>query len=166
MKMDLSAVFNNQEKRTPAEDEITPVTQNAKTEARLVAVQGVYRRLLLEDSGADIQQTFDADYLKQRRANKAHFRKILAQAIDEEQRYREMLEPMLSENWQWDRIGYVEKAILFCAVAELDLCQDIPKKVVLNEYLTIAHSYFDESEVRFINGVLDKAARMLRDDTI
>ena len=165
MKMDLSDVFNQKEHEPEKTDDVTPITANAKTEARLVAVQGIYRRLLLADSFFDIQHTFDSTYLKNRRANKAHFRKILEQAIADEQRYRDMLEPMLSENWQWDRIGYVEKAILYAAVTELEVCQETPKKVVLNEYLTIAHSYFDAAEVRFINGVLDKAARMLRDDT-
>lgn len=162
MNLDLSTVFDQVE-ISPEDDNITPVTPNAKTEARLVAVQGVYRHLLLEDSAADIQQTFDSPYLKKRRANKNHFRKILDAAITDAARYREMLEPLLSENWQWERVGYVEKAILFCAVAELEVCPDIPMKVVLNEYLTITHSYFEEDEVRFINGVLDKAAKMLRD---
>lgn len=162
MELDLSTVFEQVE-HTPEDDNITPVTNNARTEARLIAVQGVYRFLLLADSAADIRNTFDNPYLKKRRAHKAHFRKILDAAISDAPRYREMLEPMLSENWQWERVGYVEKAILFCAVAELDVCQDIPMRVVLNEYLTIAHSYFPEGEVKFINGVLDKASKLLRD---
>lgn len=161
MSLDLSTVFEKAE-QTPEEDAIQPVTSNAKTEARLVAVQGVYRHLLLEDGAEAIKQTFNGSYLKKRRANKGHFRKVLETAITEAGRYRAMLEPLLAENWQWDRVGYVEKAILFCGVAELDACQDIPLKVVLNEYITIAHSYFEEGEVRFINGLLDKAARQLR----
>ena len=163
MNIDLRSVFEQAEKQTAENEDITPITANAKTEARLVAVQGLYRFLLLDDSLADIQQTFDQEYLKKRCANKAHFRKILEGAIAEAPRYQKMLEPLMSENWQWDRIGYVEKAILYCAVAELDICQKIPLKVVLDEYLTIAHSYFEEGEVRFINGVLDKAAKLLRE---
>ena len=164
MVTNLREIFEQAQKapEEAAGDSKGPVTQNAKTEARLIAVQAVYRYLLLEDSNEDIQNTFNSKYLKGRKANKALFRRLLEGVIAERERYQQMLEPLLSENWQWERVGYVEKAILFCAVAELDICQDTPLKVILNEYLTIAHSYFEAGEVGFINGVLDKAAKMLR----
>lgn len=161
MATDLRAVFDKAEK-APDEETTGPVTQNAKTESRLIAVQAVYRFLLLEDSSEDIQVTFNSKYLKARKANKALFRKLLEAVVTDHARYQQMLVPLLGENWQWDRVGYVEKAILFCAVAELDICPETPLKVILNEYLTIAHSYFEAGEVSFINAVLDKAAKALR----
>jgi N utilization substance protein B len=37
-----------------------------------------------------------------------------------------------------------------------------PAKVVINEYLDVAHGFFDGEESRLANGVLDKVAHLLR----
>ena len=38
----------------------------------------------------------------------------------------------------------------------------MPARVVINEYIDIAHDFFSEDEPRVVNGVLDKIARRLR----
>ena len=39
---------------------------------------------------------------------------------------------------------------------------DVPARVVINEYINVAHSFFSEEEPKVVNGVLDKLARRLR----
>jgi N utilization substance protein B len=39
---------------------------------------------------------------------------------------------------------------------------DVPARVVINEYINVAHSFFAEDEPKVVNGVLDKLARRLR----
>ncbi len=38
----------------------------------------------------------------------------------------------------------------------------MPARVVINEYINVAHSFFSEEEPKVVNGVLDKLARRLR----
>jgi N utilization substance protein B len=37
-----------------------------------------------------------------------------------------------------------------------------PAKVVINEYLDVAHGFFDGEEPRMVNGLLDRLAHLLR----
>ena len=140
----------------------SPITGNPRTEARLMAVQALYQYLLIGTGEAEILQQFVSRHVRGRKGDGELFSVIFKNAISERERYQAMIEANLTENWEWDRLGYVEQAVLLCAIAELDVRQDTPTKVVLNEFLNIAHSYFEQKEVSFINGILDKAAKALR----
>jgi N utilization substance protein B len=39
---------------------------------------------------------------------------------------------------------------------------DVPVRVVINEYVDVAHAFFAGDESRVVNGVLDGLARKLR----
>ena len=140
----------------------SPITGNPRTEARLMAVQALYQFLLLGEGEADILNQFVTRHVRGRKGDSELFSLLFKNAISERERYQAMVEANLSDNWTWERIGYVEQAVLLSAIAELDARQETPTKVVLNEFLNIAHSYFEKPEVSFINGILDKAAKALR----
>jgi N utilization substance protein B len=52
--------------------------------------------------------------------------------------------------------------LLRAATFELVVRTSIPARVVINEYVEVAHAFFNESEPAFVNGVLDKIARVER----
>ena len=68
----------------------------------------------------------------------------------------------LSENWPMDRLEAVLKAILRAGAYELLALGDVPAKVVINEYVDLAHAFFAGKEAGLVNGVLDHLARSLR----
>lgn len=68
----------------------------------------------------------------------------------------------LAADWPLGRLDPVLRALLRCAAAELWGGADPPARVVINEYLDIAHGFFGGDEPRFANGVLDALARALR----
>ncbi len=68
----------------------------------------------------------------------------------------------LLENWDPSRVGQVERAICRLAMAELRYSLDVPVNVVLNEACELARLYGDEGTVKFINGLMDRAARIAR----
>jgi len=45
---------------------------------------------------------------------------------------------------------------------ELDCKPDVPARVVVSEYVDVAHAFVDEDETGMINAVLDQLARQLR----
>jgi len=65
----------------------------------------------------------------------------------------------VAENWEISRMAALDRSILRLATAEI-LLGDVPDKVVINEAIEIAKRYSTEDSGRFVNGVLDKVARM------
>ena len=60
----------------------------------------------------------------------------------------------LRDDWTFERLGYVEQAILIMACCELDL-EVSPRAIVIDEAITLAKKYCDEETYKLINGVLD-----------
>ncbi len=73
-----------------------------------------------------------------------------------------MIVQALPETWPMDRLDPVLRGLLRAAGAELWMADGPPAKVVINEYLDVAHGFFDGEESRLANGVLDKVAHLLR----
>ena len=59
------------------------------------------------------------------------------------------------ENWDLNRLGKTDKAILRLATYEM-LYYDTPKVVVINEAIELSKKYSDDKIVKLINAVLDK----------
>lgn len=74
----------------------------------------------------------------------------------------EMISPHLAGDWTVARLDPVLRALLRAAAFEFSSASEPPAKVVINEYMDIAHGFFGGEEPRFANGVLDALARHLR----
>ncbi|TDH61763.1 transcription antitermination factor NusB [Dankookia rubra] len=70
----------------------------------------------------------------------------------------------LDPSWPLGKLDPVLRALLRAACAELrePPAAAPPAKVLINEYLDIAHGFFGGDEPRFANGVLDAMARSVR----
>jgi N utilization substance protein B len=73
-----------------------------------------------------------------------------------------MISEELSGSWTLDRLEVLVRVILRAGTYELARRQDIPMRVVINEYVNVSHAFFVENEPAMVNGVLDKIARKLR----
>lgn len=67
------------------------------------------------------------------------------------------------ENWKMDRVGSVDRAVIRMAIFEMKFLNDIPINVTLNESVEVAKSFGGEESGRFVNGVLSKVAKTLKD---
>lgn len=74
----------------------------------------------------------------------------------------ERIAAALTTDWSVARLELLVRLILEAAVYELTERGDIPPRVVINEYLDMAHAFFDGPETALINGVLDSVARAFR----
>lgn len=70
-----------------------------------------------------------------------------------EDTYIELINLKLN-NWKFERLSFVEQAILLCALTELDLKQD-DKAVIIDEAIKLVKVYADEESYPYINAVLD-----------
>jgi N utilization substance protein B len=67
-----------------------------------------------------------------------------------------------ARNWELDRLAATDRSVLRMATAELIGRPGTPARVVLDEAIEIARRYGSEESARFVNGVLDNVARLLR----
>ena len=69
-----------------------------------------------------------------------------------------------TENWDIERIAFTDNLIMELAIAEFIYFPSIPTKVTLNEYIELSKYYSTQKSRNFINGILDKALKSMKQD--
>jgi len=69
---------------------------------------------------------------------------------------------LLQKTWTLAKLPDVALEIIRIAVFELRFMADVPVKVVINEYVDIASSFYDDKKVTFVNSILDNLAKKYR----
>ena len=69
---------------------------------------------------------------------------------------------MLAEGWRIERLSETMRALLRVAAFEAALADAPPVEILVNEYVDIAAGFFDEKEIGFVNGAVDRLAREAR----
>lgn len=70
----------------------------------------------------------------------------------------EEIKLFLKDDWKIETLPDVMLPILRLATFELKFLRDIPIKVVINEYVDLAASFYDTKKVTFVNSILQKIA--------
>lgn len=66
------------------------------------------------------------------------------------------------KNWDIERIAFLDIIIIEMALAEFLEFTSVPTKVTLNEYIELSKRYSTERSSTFINGILDKILKELK----
>jgi N utilization substance protein B len=74
----------------------------------------------------------------------------------------ERVDGKLGEKWKMDRLDKTMLQILRCGTYELIARPDVPTATVIDEYLDVAHAFFDKKDAKFVNGLLDAVAKDVR----
>jgi N utilization substance protein B len=142
---------------------------NRRGAARLAAVQALYQMDLAATPLHDILAQFESHWLGREvegetylPAEAAHFRDVVSGVVAEQRRLDPVIDGALAAGWPLKRIETVVRAILRAGAYELDRKPDVPARVVVSEYVDVAHAFLDEKETGMINAVLDQLARQMR----
>lgn len=73
--------------------------------------------------------------------------------IEHEKEYIDEISKHLKK-WSFDRLSYIDQAILLVGTCEYNLNKD-NKKIIIDEAIRIAKEYSDDDSYKYINGVLD-----------
>jgi N utilization substance protein B len=141
----------------------------ARSAARLGAVQALYQMDLSGTDVGEVLAQFSArasgEAFDEGQCGEADYR-LLKQIVDGAVREQATIDPMLDRflaaRWPLARLDSTVRAILRAAAYEIMFMETVPARVAINEYVDVAHAFFDEEEPRFINGVLDHLARERR----
>ena len=137
-----------------------------RSAARLASVQALYQ---MELSGADANEVIEefvthrlgraADCPPHETTDVDHFTDLARGVVGHQSVIDRAIEGALSEGWTLKRLDSTLRALLRSASFELLQRPDVPARVVINEYVDVAHAFFDQVEPAFVNGVLDRLAR-------
>ena len=131
----------------------------ARALARRLAVQALYRWQINAGPWQDLISEFSAEP-DMARADGGYFRTLVQSAVEQHESLDAALTPFLSRGAAL--LDPVEHAVLLVAAVELRATDGVPFRVVINEAVSIARRYGATDGHKFINGVLDRAARAWR----
>jgi N utilization substance protein B len=81
---------------------------------------------------------------------------------DRDNRLDEMIGGALSSGWTVARLETLMRAILRSGVFEIMQNAEVPVRIIINDYVDIAHAFYARGEPGMVNAVLDRLARLLR----
>ena len=137
--------------------------------ARLSAVQALYQMETAGRGASSVIKEFrehrfglageSDDYLE---VDEDFFESLVAGVVEAQADVDPAIDAVLAEGWRMERLDSTVRAILRAGGFELFGREDVPARVVIDQYVDIAHAFFDGPEPKFVNAALDASARKAR----
>ncbi|MAU41699.1 MAG: transcription antitermination factor NusB [Kordiimonas sp.] len=152
-----------------AEDTVKVKKGGARSAARLGAVQALYQMHLSGETAALVIHEFLQHRLGQEiegaqytDADREFFADIVQGVTARLDEINGHISDWLSGEWTLERLELLVLIILRAGIYELIARPDVPTKVIIDEYVDVAHAFFEDTKPSFVNGVLDKVAQHIR----
>ena len=165
----IAALLAESESSKAAEPSLTQRERRARTVARLAAVQALYQ---MEQAGEGVETVitefsnhrFDADIEGEplAEADEGYFAEIVRGVVGGQRDIDAAVKARLASNWRLERLDSTLRALLRAGAWELRERQDVPKEIVIDEYVELAKAFFDDAEAKFVNAALEGVARDAR----
>lgn len=137
--------------------------------ARLSAVQALYQMELTGTGSKAVVKEFrdhrfgyddePGDYVE---SDEEFFEDLVTGIIGIQDQVDARIAGVLKEGWKLSRLDATVRAILRAGGYELIARDDVPAAVVINEYVDVAHAFFEDAEPGFVNATLDALAKQVR----
>lgn len=134
-------------------------TPSARRKARQLALQGIYQWQMTQALPAHIE----VQLLESRPSKKtdvAYFSELLKGVSEHSVALDAKIQPSLDRSIE--EVNPVERAILRIAAYEFVYRIDVPYRVVIDEALRLGKTFGALDGFKYINGVLDSVARVVR----
>lgn len=135
------------------------MTTGARHGARRLLVQALYQHQITASDASALRDQFAAsnDFSQ---ADGDYFFALLEEIMNDPAILDERIDVFADRPVA--QIDPVERAVLWIGVAELRLHPEVPPKVVINEAVELAKEFGAEDSHRYVNAILDGAAKELR----
>ncbi len=141
----------------------------SRSAARLAAVQALYQRQMESTPLARLLREFHDHRLGQEIEDARYadaevdfFDDVVAGVDKREEELDSLIAARLADGWTLARLDKTMVQILRAGTYELVARPDVPTAAVIDEYLDVAHAFFEPREVKFVNGLLDALAKQVR----
>jgi len=145
------------------------VTRARRAGARLAAVQALYA---MEQTGKSAKETIRA-FMEDRlgigpdeepveEADPDLFKAIVNGVVDNQTAVDKAILGRLASGWKLTRLDATMRALLRAGAVEFIIHPHLSDAVILDEYVSLAHDFFEEGEAKFANAVLQNVGADLR----
>lgn len=148
----------------------TSLVPNPRSLARLLAVQTLFR--LRFDGSSDPKTVMDEMVHLHLGADEGvplitevdrdFFEDIVSGAHRCQADLKGKIERVLTGEWRYHRLENILAVILEAATYELTNRLDVPKAVVMDEYVELTKAFYEGKEPGFVNGILQELTKTLR----
>ena len=132
---------------------------NNRRKSRELVMKSIYRGLInqidINQIKKDIQE--DPDYI---RADQELYEEMLLGVFGNIDSLKKEIESYIDRSYA--ELSPIELSIIYFSLYELKYSMSVPYKVVINEAVEIAKTYGGEDGYKYINGILNQAARANR----
>ena len=141
----------------------------ARSAARLAAVQALYQldmegpslaRLLDEFHRHRLGAEIEGDQYAE--AETAFFDDVVQGVAARKDEIDALLAAKLAAGWTLERLDKTLLQVLRAGAFELLARADVPTATIITEYVDVAHAFFESREAKFVNGLLDAVAKVVR----
>jgi N utilization substance protein B len=137
----------------------SPRGTRARSMARKLAMQALYQWQLTGQSAADINLQFLASEDIEG-ADREYFTELVKGCVGQSEKINATVKPFIDR--PLDQLDPVETAILMIGMYELTNRLEIPFRVVINEGVDLTKRFGATDAHKYVNAVLDRAAREIR----
>ncbi len=144
---------------------------NRRGAARLAAVQALYQ---MDVGGTGINEVlaeFESFWIGNEvegeqylPAEGAFFRDVVSGVLRDQKQLDPLIDDVLSRGWPLARVEAILRAVMRAGAYELQHRRDIPGRVIVSEYVDVAHAFVERDETGMVNAVLDQIGRQYRPD--
>jgi N utilization substance protein B len=146
-----------------------PARSSSRSAARLAAVQALYQMDMTGIERNAVIAEFEAHRLGQEiegcqyaAPEAAFFRDLVEGVVREQLRIDPLIDNQLAQGWRLNRIDSILRAVLRAGAYEILHRGDVPVRVVIAEYVDVAHAFFAGDEPKVVNGILDRLGHSIR----
>jgi len=150
-----------------------PSKAQARSAARLAAVQALYQNEMEATPLASLLDEFhrhrlggevdpDLDGVEYADAEVAFFDDLVKGVLARRDEIDALLTTKLADGWSLARLDRTMLQVLRAGAYELLARADVPVASAISEYVDVAHAFFEQREAKFVNGLLDAVAKVVR----
>ena len=141
-----------------------------RSAARLAAVQALYQhasshtpqaRLIAEFHDHRLGAEVEGEQLSA--ADRPFFDDLVSGTLARLDELDALVASFLGTGWTLDRLDRLMLQILRAGAYELVARPDVPRAAVVSEYVDVAHAFYEKREAGFVNALLDRLGRSVRE---
>ena len=121
---------------------------------RIKVIQKLYNSLMNPEAEIEYPKSQYKKFIKD----------IVKGTLERSDLIEDIINSHLSEDINLAKTDKLLKIVLFAAIFELMFKHNIPKKVIINEYLLASEYFLEKIQIGYLNAILDKLSKELRKD--
>ena len=126
--------------------------KNKNSSPRIKIIQKIYGSLLNPDE----------EIIYSKNQYKKYIKDVVSGTLERTELIEETVIKSLQKDINLKKTDKILKIILFAAVFEFMYKHNIPKKVVISEYVRASEFFLEKAQIGYLNAILDKLSKLIR----